>query len=186
MTRQLVPLIAIVALCSLGAGECGAPPDETTGGAGTGGPAPTCICPTAPATVAHLPLECLCTASSTGPLNGAFLCSRTVADLTADARCASGGAAFRNMGCDKVSYEPGGGFGTLVFTFRAGGHLPSGVFTTGSTPFGPCAAAGATTYVYGDVLLPVGHEAATAAEACATETGCVICGGSDVPGPRCQ
>jgi hypothetical protein len=179
-------LIAIVALCSLGAGECGAPPDDPTGAAGTGGPAPTCTCPAAPATVAHLPLDCLCTASSTGPLNGAFLCSRTVADLVADARCAGGGAAYRNTGCDKVSYEPGGGFGGLVFTFRTNGHVPSGVFQTGGTPFGPCAAAGVSTYVYGEALLRVGHEAAVASDECASLTGCVLCGGSDVPGPRCQ
>jgi hypothetical protein len=186
-TRALGAVIVLAALLSMGAGECGSPPDETTGAAGTGGPAPSCVCPAAPATVAHLPLSCLCAMAQVGPRDGAFLCSRSIADLTADARCYDGRPAYRNAGCSKVSYQPAGGFGDLVFTYYANSGLPIGVYVTNAgAPFGPCAAAGVTDYVYGEGLFPTGHAAAAPADTCASITGCVLCGGSDVPGPRCQ
>jgi hypothetical protein len=187
VSARLVPLIAVCALLSLGAGQCGAPPDEQTGAAGTGGPAPgVCDCPAPRVPVAHLPLECLCTAASTGALTGAFLCSRSVADLAADARCDDGKPAFMNRGCGKTSYEPGGGFAGIVFTYGASSREPIGVFLSAATPFGPCATGGVTSYVYGEGLFDPGHPAASGVGDCATITGCVLCGPSDVPGPRCQ
>lgn len=184
-----MPLIVVVAFLSLGAGECGAPTDDqTTGAAGTGGtqqPPPVCTCPGAPATVAHLPLQCLCTMTTAGRLTGAFLCSRTIADLTADARCNDGKPAYLNTGCGKLSLEPGGGFAGHVFTYNAA-HDLIGVFQVADQPFGPCAAAGVVNYVYGEGLFPTGFPAAAAADTCATVTGCLLCGPSDVPGPRCQ
>jgi hypothetical protein len=185
--RALGALVVVAALLSLGAGECGTPPDDTTtGAAGTGAPSPACACPETPTAVLRQPLECVCALSAVGPRDGAFLCSRSIADLTSDAYCADGRPAYKNQGCSKVSYQPAGGFGDIVFTYRNGG-LPIGVYLTNAgTPFGPCAAAGVTEYVYGEGLFPPGHQAAGAADTCASITGCVICGGSDVPGPRCQ
>lgn len=180
MTGRLAPWVAAAALLTLGAGPCGAPPEEEPFDAGRGDvAAPVCTCPAGPATVAHLPLECLCTASTWG----SFLCSRTTADLVADAHCGDGKPAFRNLGCSKVSYEPGGGFAGSVFTYRQSGGFPIGILQTGD---GPCAAAGVTSTVYGEGLFPAGHPAAAAADACADVTGCVLCGPSDVPGPRCM
>lgn len=186
-TRALGTVIIAAALLSLGAGECGAPPDDmTTGAAGTGAPAPTCVCPDAPATVAHLPLACVCAMAQVGPRDGAFLCSRTTADLVADATCDDGRPAFRNAGCSRVSYQPAGGFGDIVFTYQGTTGVPIGIYLTNAgAPFGPCAAAGVSEYVYGTGLFPPGHQAASS-DTCGSITGCVLCGGSDVPGPRCQ
>jgi hypothetical protein len=136
--------------------------------------------------LARLPLECLCAWSPPGALSGAFLCSRSTADLMADSRCSDGKPAYRNTGCGKTSYEPGGGFGGTVFTYGASSRAPIGVFQSAAAPFGPCAAGGVTSYVYGDNLFAPGHPASSGVGDCATVTGCVICGPSDVPGPRCE
>jgi hypothetical protein len=151
-------------------------------------PPPVCPCPTSPATSVHFQLACLCEGSSAG----AFLCSRTVADLTAAATCTDGKSAYRNIGCNKVAYEPGRDFAGNVLTYRSvagssgGGGLPIGVFQFASAPFGPCAAAGVSNYVYGEVLLAQGHPAAVPGDQCATIMGCKLCGPATDPTAMCM
>jgi len=177
-------VLVLGASLAAGALACSLPPNDADGGndGGTDVAPPVCTCPVAGVTVANLPLACLCTSGDVGM----FLCSQTVADVMAESNCNDGSAAFQNMGCGEVSYEPGGSFAGNVLTFGSSGRNPIGVFQTSDAPFGPCAAGGVTTYVYGQALLPATHPAATAADACPGITGCVICGGNDVPGPRCM
>jgi hypothetical protein len=178
-------VVALLAFGAAGAGPCGGTDDDTPdgGAAGTdGGPPPVCECPAGGAVIAHLPLACLCAASQAG----GFLCSRTIADVTAAATCSDGHSAYRNTGCGKVSYEPGGAFAGHVLIYKSQGGAPIGVFQAADAAFGPCGANGVRMYVYGEGLFAPDFPAATAADACSAVIGCALCGPSDDPAPRCQ
>jgi hypothetical protein len=178
----LVVALAVVAGCSpppsTGASSGAAGQGGAGGAAGQGDAACACPSPLAPGATAHLPLACLCGAST----QGQFLCTRTDADLRADASCGAGETDVRVTGCGKVSYQLGEGYAGSVLVLSKTTGAVVGVYEFSDTPFGSCAAFG---YVYGEGLFPMGVAVAAPADACAQLDTCALCGTPTSTTPAC-
>jgi hypothetical protein len=165
---------------------CSTPPVDpgsgASGAAGAGGQAGatsvSCVCPAGAPAVVHLPLACQCQLST----QGNFYCTRSLADVRADARCADGETDVRAMGCSKISYALGGGYTGSVIVFSTQADAVVGVYQHSDTPSGPCLA---NDYVYGEGLFPLGTAVAAPADTCAQFTSCALCGTPTSTTPAC-